>query len=110
MDSRPFWERDRPQQPQHEQPETSTQQTLKTTSQWRRVEKWQNLKYRQLDEKFVGVKNVQSTQMGNAPRVNAEEPNNWNLGNAVRETENNISADMQLLMIETINDPTSWKR
>ena len=39
MDSRPFWEIDRPQQPQHEQPETSTQQTLKTTSQWRRVEK-----------------------------------------------------------------------
>ena len=41
--------------------------------------------------KFVGVKRVQDIKMGNAPRVNVEEPNNWDLGNAVRDTENNFS-------------------
>ena len=43
--------------------------------------------------------------MGQAPQINAEEPNNWDLGNAVRKTEKNFSTDLQLLMTETTNDP-----
>ena len=55
--------------------------------------------------KNVGVKSVQNIKMGHAPRVNAEEPNDWGLGNAVRETEKTFSTDLLLLMTETINDP-----
>ena len=48
--------------------------------------------------------------MGHAPRVDAEEQNNWDLGNAVRETEKNFSTDLQeLLMSETTNDPSLLK-
>ena len=48
-------------------------------------------------------------KIGNAPKVNTEEPNNWNLGNAVRETEKQFSTDLQLLMTETTNDPSLLK-
>ena len=40
--------------------------------------------------KYVGVKNVQYIKMGHAPRVNAEEANDWDLANAVRETEKRL--------------------
>ena len=38
------------------------------------------------------------------PKVDAEEPINWDLGSAVRETDGNFSTDLQLLMTETTND------
>ena len=54
---------------------------------------------------YVGVKSVQYIKMGHAPIVDAEEPNNWDLGNAVSETEKKqFSTDLQLLMTETTND------
>ena len=46
--------------------------------------------------------------MGHTPKKTAEEPNDWDFGNAVRESEKN-STDLQLLMTETINDPTLLK-
>ena len=59
--------------------------------------------------KYAGVKSVQYIKMGHAPRTTAEEPNDWDLGNAVRESEKNFSTDLQLLMTETTNDPTLLK-
>ena len=47
--------------------------------------------------------------MGHAPRISAEEKNDWNLEQAVRETEKNFSTDLQLLMNETTNDPNLLK-
>ena len=47
--------------------------------------------------------------MGHAPRTTAEEQNDWDLGNAVRESEKNFSTFLQLLMTETTNDPTLLK-
>ena len=37
--------------------------------------------------KYAGVKSVQCIKMGHAPRTTAEELNDWDLGNAVRESE-----------------------
>ena len=37
--------------------------------------------------KLVGVKRVQYIKMGHAPKVDAEEPNDWDLGNAVKNGE-----------------------
>ena len=34
--------------------------------------------------KYVGVKSVRYTEIGNAPEADAEEPNDWDLVNAVR--------------------------
>ena len=59
--------------------------------------------------KYVGVKSVQYITMGHAPRVDAIEQNNWDLGNAVRETEKQFATDLQLLMTETTNDPSLLK-
>ena len=59
--------------------------------------------------KNMGVKSVQYIQMGHAPKVDAEEPNGWDLGNAVKETEKQLSTDLQLLMTETTNDPNLRK-
>ena len=59
--------------------------------------------------KVVGVKSVQYIKMGHAPRTTAEEPNDWDLGNAVRESETSFSTDLQLLMTETTNNPTLLK-
>ena len=44
--------------------------------------------------------------MGHAPNVDAEGPNDWDLGKAVRETEKQFSTDLQLLKTETTNDPS----
>ena len=55
--------------------------------------------------RYVGVKSVQYVKMGHGQRIAAEEQNNWNLEQAVRETEKNFSTDLQLLMTETPNDP-----
>ena len=56
--------------------------------------------------RYVGVKSVQYVKMGHASKVTAMEENNWDLGQAVRETERNFLTDLQLLMNETTNDPT----
>ena len=55
--------------------------------------------------KNVGVKVVHYVKMGHAPQVDAEEPNNWDLGNAMREKEKNFSTDLLLLLPETTNGP-----
>ena len=55
--------------------------------------------------RYVEVKSVQYVKMGHAQRIAAEEQNNWNLEQAVRETEKNFSTDLQLSMTETPNDP-----
>ena len=47
--------------------------------------------------------------MDHAPKVNAVEPNCWDLGNAVKETEKIFATDLQLLMNETTNDPLLLK-
>ena len=59
--------------------------------------------------KYVGVKSVQYIKMGHAPKVDAIKQNNWDLGNAVRETEKQFATDLQLLMTETTNDPSLLK-
>ena len=56
--------------------------------------------------KYVGGKSVQNMKIGHAPKVETEEPYNWDLENAVRETETIFSTDLQLLMTETTNDPS----
>ena len=56
-------------------------------------------------ERYVGVKSVQYVKMGHALKVLAQEVNNWDLEQAVRETEKNFSTDLQLLMSETTNEP-----
>ena len=84
----PFWEIDRSQQPEQEQSGTLQQN-------YTPMEEGENVSETDQDPsvlevpamnsaKYVGVKNVQYIKMGHAPRVNAEEPNNWDLGNAVR--------------------------
>ena len=59
--------------------------------------------------RYVGVKSVQYVKIGHARKVVAQEENNWDLEQAVRETEKNISTDLQLLMSETTNDPVLLK-
>ena len=59
--------------------------------------------------RYVGVKCVQYVKMGHAPKVLAQKANNWELEQAVRETEKNFSTDLQLLMSETTNDPVLLK-
>ena len=57
----------------------------------------------------VGVKSVQYVKMGHSPKVMAQADNNWDLEQAVRQTEKNFSTDLQLLMSETTNNPTLLK-
>ena len=47
--------------------------------------------------------------MGHAPKITAQEENNSDPAQAVRETERNFSTDWQLLMNEATNDPTLFK-
>ena len=60
-------------------------------------------------DKYVVVKSVQYIKMGHAPKVDAIEQNNWDLGIAVRETKKQFATDLQLLMTETTNDPSLLK-
>ena len=53
--------------------------------------------------RYVGVKSVQYVKMGHAPIITAQNGNNWELQQAVQETEKNFSTDLQLLMTETTN-------
>ena len=59
--------------------------------------------------RYVGVKSVQYNKMGHAPNVLAQEEDNCDLEQAVREIEKNFSTDLQLLMSETTNDPALLK-
>ena len=59
--------------------------------------------------RYVGVKSVKYVKVGHAPKVAAQEENNWDLEQVVRETEKSFSTDLQLLMTETTNDPTLLK-
>ena len=47
--------------------------------------------------------------MGHAPKIAAEKQNDWNLEQAVQETEKIFSTDLQLLMTETTNDANVLK-
>ena len=47
--------------------------------------------------------------MVHSPNIDSEGPNDWNLGNALRETEKQFSTDLHLLMTETTNDPNLLK-
>ena len=59
--------------------------------------------------RYVEVKSVQYVKMGHAPKIAAEELNDWNLEQTVQETEKNYSTDLQLLMTETTNDKSLLK-
>ena len=105
----PFSEIDRRQQPQQEQSGTSQQNYTPMEEGEIGSETDQDTSVLEVPvmnwAKYVGVKSVQYIKMGHATRVNAEEPNNFDLGNAVRETEKYYSTDLQLLMTQTKNDP-----
>ena len=113
----PFWEMDRPTPVNHaNQPGPSSQQLFAP----RPMEEGEIESETDQDPsvlevpainwaRYVGVKSVQYVKMGHAPKVAAMEENNWDLGQAVRETERNFSTDLQLLMNETTNDPTLLK-
>ena len=58
--------------------------------------------------RYVGDKSVQYVKMGHAPKITAEDKN-WDLEQVVRETEKNVSNNLQLLMTETTNDPNLLK-
>ena len=59
--------------------------------------------------RYVGVKSVQYVKIRHAPKIAAEEQNDWNLEQAVREMEKSVSTDLQLLMTETANDASLLK-
>ena len=59
--------------------------------------------------RYVGVKSVEYVNIGHAPRIAAEEQNDWNLEQAVHVTEKKFSTDLQLLMTKTTNDPNLLK-
>ena len=59
--------------------------------------------------RYTGVKSVMYVRMGHAPRLAAQDENNWDLEQAVRETEKNFSTDLHLLMTGTTKDPTLLK-
>ena len=59
--------------------------------------------------RYVGVEGVQYVKMGHAPKIAAEEQNDWNLEQAVPKTEKNFSSELQLLMTETTNDASLLK-
>ena len=50
---------------------------------------------------YVGVKSVHQVEIGHAPSLAVEEQNDWNLEQAVRETEKIVPTDQQQLMTET---------
>ena len=111
----PFWDVDRPQAPANteDRPGPSQQQPIPMEEGEIDSESDQDPSILEVPAvnwaKYAGVKSVQYIKMGHAPRTTAEEQNDWDLGNAVRESEKNFSTDIQLLMTETTNDPTLLK-
>ena len=110
----PFWDVDRPQAPANaeDRPGSSQQQPIPMEEGEIDSESDQDPSILEVPAinwaKYAGVKSVQYIKMGHAPRT-TEEPNDWDFGNAVRESEKNFSTDLQLLMTETTNDPTLLK-
>ena len=114
----PFWEVNRPQlqQPQPDnEPGPSSKQLHHTPMEEGEIDSETDQDPSVLEvpadiwTKYVGVKSFQYIEMGHAAKVNAEEPNDWDLGNAVRETAKQFSTDLQLLMTESTNDPSLLK-
>ena len=119
----PFWEVDRPTPAQQQQQKPVRQlATTSTDQQFDPVPMEEGEIDSETDQdpsilevpawnwaKYVGVKSVQYVKMGHAPKVAAQEENNWDLEQAVRETEKNFSTDLQLVITETTNDPTLLK-
>ena len=114
MNSGPFLGTDRPQRPQTS---TTNDNILPPgQQQWTPMEEGEigsgseqdpsKLEVRAINwAKYVGVKSVQYIKMGHAPRVDAIEQINWDLGNAVSETKKQFATDLQLLMTKTTNAP-----
>ena len=61
------------------------------------------------DPSVLEVPAVNWAKMGQALGTTTEEPKDWDLGKAVRESEKNFSTVLQLLMTKTTNDPTLLK-
>ena len=114
----PFWDLDRPtpaQPSQQKQPGTSSSSTRQERNTPIPMEEGEIDSETDQDPsvlevpainwaRYVGVKSVQYVKMGHAPKIVSEENKNWDLEQAVRETEKNFSTDLQLLMTETTND------
>ena len=118
----PFWDVDRPQAPTNAEDRPGPSTTNNLTAQQQPIPMEEGEIDSESDQdtsileipavnwaKYAGVKSVQYIKMGHAPRTTAEELNDWDLGNAVRESEKNFSTDLQLLMTETTNDLTLLK-
>ena len=88
----PFWKIDRSQQPKQEHLGASCQQNYTAIEEGEiGSETDQAPSIREVPAmnwaKYMGVKSVQFIKMSHALRVITDEPNNWDFGNAVRETE-----------------------
>ena len=89
----PFWDVDRPQAPANaeDRPGPSQQQPIPMEEGAIDSESDQDPSILEVPAinwaKYAGVKSVQCIKMGHAPRTTAEELNDWDLGNAVRESE-----------------------
>ena len=112
----PYWNLDRPTPVQHDRPGPSQQTYIQTTPMEEgeiETDTDQDPSILEVPAinwaRYVGVKSVQYVKMGHAPKITAEEQNNWDLEQAVRETEKNFSTDLQLLMTETTNDASLLK-
>ena len=103
----PFWVVDRPQAPENPEdrpgPSTinhPTTQQQPTPMEEGEIDSESNQDPSVLEvpavnwAKYVGVTSVQYIKMGHAPRTTAEEPNDLDLGNAVRESEKNFGTRM----------------
>ena len=111
----PFWEMDRPTPVQQHQSDRPGPSSAPTPMEEGEIDSETDQVPSVLGApainwaRYVGVKSVEYVKMGHAPRISAEEKNDWNLEQAVRETEKNFSTDLQLLMNETTNDPNLLK-
>ena len=113
----PFWQVDRQQrqQPQQEDEPGPSSREMHTPMEEGEIDSETDQDSSILEvpavnwAKYVSVKSVQYIKMDHAPKVDAEEPNDWDLGNAVRETEKQFSADLLLSMTETTNDSSLLK-
>ena len=120
----PFWDLDQPtpaQLSQQEQPDTSSSSTRQERNTPIPMEEGEIHSETDQDpsvlkvpaknwSQYVGVKSVQYVvKRGHAPKIVSEENKNWDLEQAVGETEKNFSTDLQLLMTETTNDPNLLK-
>ena len=96
----PFWEMDRPTPVQQHQPDKPGPSSALIPMEEGEIDSETDQDPSVLEvpainwARYVGVKSVQYVKMGHAPRIAAEEQNEWNLEQAVRETEKNFSTDI----------------